>query len=747
MMSQRVRLMRDFEAHAGDVRCLSVGRKSGLVVATGGEDRKVNLWSLTKQQAVMSLGGHTSAVSCVTFDSNEEVVAAGSAGGTLKLFDLEQQRVMRSLNGHRSACTAVDFHPHGEYFASGSQDTSVRLWDVRRKLCIHTYTGHAGTVSALRFTPDGRWLVSGADDGDVVVWDLTAGRPLHRFSQHAGAPVASIDFHPNEFLMATGAEDRVVRFFDLESLEEVSCSAPELTRARCVAFSPDGRFLFAAFQDSLRVLSWEPAEARDSVAVNWPGLLDTAFVKEQFVGCAAHGNRVYIWVVPLNKLRPYAGELPPSSFSPPSSSSSPFSSSPPTTAAVATTAVGSHQQQQQQRRQQTQQQQHQQQQQQQQRRSAQQEEAEGTADALKLLNYTHRPQSRAKRLLDEDRDLAANAADDTAAAPEVQDQPRLAPIQWTRSPAKPLSPPTTSTSPAVAGVAPPVTAPAHMGGVIHVHAALDPIAGGRQQQQQQAPPATAAAAVMARPPPQSSTSGARAGTAAAGSRRREEPIIPADRSRPLDINIRDFGGDGVLLPPIGGGAVGGGSDREDMAAIESQVVAEIAGSHERMTTILTSRLKKIKVVRAMWNGSVRDALDAMLGMNDEHVTADIVGVMLHKPDLFTLERAAMLAPLITRLVESQYEELIVVGLQAITLFATSFGQLIKETVEAPPPTLATPFEPSREDRLERCRLLLTMYSRLQPKLMSLSRRGGQLGPKSRALVTALRELQISGLQF
>jgi katanin p80 WD40 repeat-containing subunit B1 len=121
------KLLRDFEAHSTDVLCLSIGRKSGLVLATGGEDRRINLWSMAKQQALVSLSGHTSPVTCVAFDGNEDVLLAGSAGGTNKLWDIEQQKVVRTLVGHKSVITAVDFHPHGEYFASGSQDTTVKF--------------------------------------------------------------------------------------------------------------------------------------------------------------------------------------------------------------------------------------------------------------------------------------------------------------------------------------------------------------------------------------------------------------------------------------------------------------------------------------------------------------------------------------------------------------------------------------------------------------------------------------------
>ena len=99
--------VQEFVAHGSGVNCLQIGRKSGTVMVTGGDDKKVNVWSIGKPNAIMSLSGHTSAVECACFDSNESTVIAGSAGGTLKLWDLEQAKVARTLTGHRSNCISV----------------------------------------------------------------------------------------------------------------------------------------------------------------------------------------------------------------------------------------------------------------------------------------------------------------------------------------------------------------------------------------------------------------------------------------------------------------------------------------------------------------------------------------------------------------------------------------------------------------------------------------------------------------
>lgn len=39
-----------------------------------------------------------------------------------------------------------------------------------------------------------------------------------------------IEFHPNEFLLATGAADRTVRFWDLETFDHVADGADTRTR-------------------------------------------------------------------------------------------------------------------------------------------------------------------------------------------------------------------------------------------------------------------------------------------------------------------------------------------------------------------------------------------------------------------------------------------------------------------------------------------------------------------------------------
>ncbi|XP_076942744.1 katanin p80 WD40 repeat-containing subunit B1 homolog KTN80.1-like isoform X4 [Bidens hawaiensis] len=307
-MAKRGYKLQEFVAHTANVNCLKIGKKTRRNFITGGDDEKVNLWSIGKPTATTSLSGHTSPIESVAFDSTEVLVAAGASSGVIKLWDLEETKVVRTLNGHRSYCTALEFHPFGEFFASGSMDTNLKIWDIRKKGCIHTYKGHRRAVSTIRFSPDGRWVVSGGLDNVVKIWDLTAGKLLHEFKFHEGH-IRSMDFHPLEFLLATGSSDKTVKFWDLETFELIGSTRPEATGVRAVTFHPDGRTLFCGLDGSLKVYSWEPVVCHDALDMGWSTLGDLCIDDGKLLGCSYYQNAVAVWVADTSLIEPHSHSI------------------------------------------------------------------------------------------------------------------------------------------------------------------------------------------------------------------------------------------------------------------------------------------------------------------------------------------------------------------------------------------------------------------------------------------------------
>uniref|UniRef100_A0A673VQQ2 Katanin p80 WD40 repeat-containing subunit B1 n=1 Tax=Salmo trutta TaxID=8032 RepID=A0A673VQQ2_SALTR len=180
--------LQEIVAHSSSVACLALGKNSGRLLATGGEDCRVNIWAVSKPNCIMSLTGHNNPVECVKFNNSEEQVVAGSQSGSLRVWDLEAAKILRTLMGHKANICSLDFHPFGEYLASGSMDTNIKLWDVRRKGCVFRYKVRLvpvtiklwdlekfkmiGLPSCLAFNLDGCCLYSGAVDSlRVYGWE------------------------------------------------------------------------------------------------------------------------------------------------------------------------------------------------------------------------------------------------------------------------------------------------------------------------------------------------------------------------------------------------------------------------------------------------------------------------------------------------------------------------------------------------------------------------------------------------
>ncbi|NXI53973.1 KTNB1 protein, partial [Chloroceryle aenea] len=291
----------EITAHSSNVSSLVLGKSSGRLLVTGGDDCRVNIWSVSKPNCIMSLTGHTTPIESLQINTNEELIVAGSQSGSIRVWDLGAAKILRTLLGHKANICSLDFHPFGSFVASGSLDTNIKLWDVRRKGCVFRYKGHTEAVRCLRFSPDGKWLASAADDHTIKLWDLAAGKMMFEFTGHTG-PVNIVEFHPNEYLLASGSSDRTVRFWDLEKFQVVSCIEEEATPVRCVLFNPDGCCLYSGFQDSLRVYGWEPERCFDVVLVNWGKVADLSICNSQLIGVSSVQSTVSSYVVDLSRV-------------------------------------------------------------------------------------------------------------------------------------------------------------------------------------------------------------------------------------------------------------------------------------------------------------------------------------------------------------------------------------------------------------------------------------------------------------
>ena len=198
------------------------------------------------------LGGHEGLTTGVAYSPDGSRMATASHDRTVLIRDGRTGGVLSRLAGHSGALECLAFRPDGREIASGGWDRTVRVWDLATGRARLVLEGHQRSVSAIAYAPKGDVLATAGYDGWVWFWDATTGAKLGMI-RHAGF-VYDLDFSPDGTRLAIAVGDGTARIIDVATRrQEFQFKAPFL-RVSAVCFSPDGRDLGVAAQESVTIL-------------------------------------------------------------------------------------------------------------------------------------------------------------------------------------------------------------------------------------------------------------------------------------------------------------------------------------------------------------------------------------------------------------------------------------------------------------------------------------------------------------
>ncbi|GLT28646.1 hypothetical protein SLA2020_035620 [Shorea laevis] len=157
-------------------------------------------------------------------------------------------------------------------------------------------TAHHGEVIGVACDSTNTLMISAGYHGDIKVWDFK-GREL-KSRWEVGCPLVKIVYHRLNGLLATVADDLIIRLFDVGALRMVRKFEGHTDRITDLCFGEDGKWLLSSSMDgSLRI--WDVILARQIDAVHVDVAITALSLSPNMdVLATAHvdQNGVYMWV-------------------------------------------------------------------------------------------------------------------------------------------------------------------------------------------------------------------------------------------------------------------------------------------------------------------------------------------------------------------------------------------------------------------------------------------------------------------
>lgn len=158
-------------------------------LASVGADGTLAIWDAYSQRLKCRLMGHIGAVTTVSISAmNDRVIATGGDDQTVRLWslsDMNSETVKESLmsergynlahhilRGHQEGVTSVRFCADGRLLASSSKDMYVYIWNASVQPTLHSrFLAHEAWVRAVEWTEDMTTICTASTDGILSIWE------------------------------------------------------------------------------------------------------------------------------------------------------------------------------------------------------------------------------------------------------------------------------------------------------------------------------------------------------------------------------------------------------------------------------------------------------------------------------------------------------------------------------------------------------------------------------------------------
>lgn len=200
--------------------------------------------------------GHAGGVTALAYSDDGRVLVTTGKDGTLKVWNASSSTLVRTIELDDGA--AVSLALSGSRAVTGHVDGAVVIWDYEKAEKVAQFKRNDAEVWSVTFAGTPNRVAASSHDWKVTLWDATSPeQPVHVLDAHDNAAQAVAFFaSANGPMLATGGADKIVKLWNLDSMDQIRRYRGHRDFVTALAFSPNGRMLASAGLDgSIRLWS------------------------------------------------------------------------------------------------------------------------------------------------------------------------------------------------------------------------------------------------------------------------------------------------------------------------------------------------------------------------------------------------------------------------------------------------------------------------------------------------------------
>ncbi len=216
--TEKGKKIRTLQGHSSNVSNLSISPDNRILVSVSGNERTIKVWNLERGNLIQTIGEGIGPVTTVAFSPDSKFFVTGSIGTErlIKFWDTETLELLNTSEKQPGYIYSVAITPDGKELVAAVRNF-VKVWDLSSTKEILSLKGPQLDINKIAVSPDNRLVAIATREGKVMIMDIVQGELLGTLKGHEGW-VQSVTFSPDGQYLFSGAEDKIVKIWDISNL-------------------------------------------------------------------------------------------------------------------------------------------------------------------------------------------------------------------------------------------------------------------------------------------------------------------------------------------------------------------------------------------------------------------------------------------------------------------------------------------------------------------------------------------------